>query len=171
MSQVQQSMNLLPEYMENYIKDLLSNIYNVDEETGAVTGLASKSPLEGTPLFQVDEEGNQVLDAEGNPIPIYETDEEGNPILDQYGNKVQKFEGGVPKPDIIRFTDPQIKALEMITGKFDEEGNIIEGTGGIGAYKDYYDKASKFLDQASLALDPTATTPMFDAQGNPGYHA
>ena len=169
MAQVQQSMNLLPEYMENYIKDLLSNIYNVDEETGEVTGLATKSPLEGTPLFQVDEEGNQVLDAEGNPIPIYETDEEGNPILDQYGNPVQKFEGGVPKPDIIRFTDPQIKALEMITGKFDEEGNYIEGTGGIGAYKDYYDKASKFLDQASLALDPTATTPMFDAQGNPVY--
>ena len=65
MAQVQQSMNLLPEYMENYIKDLLSNIYKVDEQTGAVTGLASKSPLEGTPLFQVDEEGNQV------PINLY----------------------------------------------------------------------------------------------------
>tara|TARA_R100001594_G_scaffold83020_1_gene117697 strand:- start:17126 stop:18331 length:1206 start_codon:yes stop_codon:yes gene_type:complete len=180
MSIVDQSMTQIPAYMEDYIKDMFANIYNVQKDAEGnpildadgnpiVTGLASKSPLEGTPIFETDAEGNEILDAEGNPIPVYELDEEGNQVLDQYGQPVQKFEGGVPKADIIRFTDPQIKALEMFAGQYDDEGNYIEGTGGIGAYQDYYDKATKYLEQAAGALDPTAMTAMYDEQGNPIY--
>ena len=58
MAEVQKSMTLQPEYIENYIKDLLANIYNVDPDNGEVTGIASESPLYGKP----------VTDADGNPV-------------------------------------------------------------------------------------------------------
>ena len=38
-STVNKSMTLQPEYIENFIKDLLSNIYSVDPETGEATGI------------------------------------------------------------------------------------------------------------------------------------
>ena len=70
MSTVQKVTNLPPKYIEDLFKDLFSNLYNVDPETGMVSGLLSKSPLEGTPIFETDEEGNQILDEDGNPIPV-----------------------------------------------------------------------------------------------------
>ncbi len=35
---------------------------------------------DGSPVYQLDEEGNQILDEEGNPIQAYVLDEEGNPV-------------------------------------------------------------------------------------------
>ena len=163
MSTVQKVTNLPPKYIEDLFKDLFSNLYNVDPETGMVSGLLSKSPLEGTPIFETDEEGNQVLDEDGNPIPVYELDEEGNQVLDQYGDPVQRVEGGVPRPAGIRFTDPQIRALEMLVGKRDDEGNLIldeEGNpidpGGIGAYEDMFGDAESYFDTAGDSLDPSS---------------
>jgi hypothetical protein len=117
---VQKSMVLLPEYQERFLKDLLANVYQVDEDTGMISGFAAKSPLEGVP----------VVDAEGNPV--YQRDAEGNIIYDQYGQPVQQFEGGVAAPDIIRMTEPQIRALQM-------------GEEAVGAYKPFLETAETTL--------------------------
>ena len=64
-----QSQQLLPQYQEEYLKNLLANVYQVqyDQDGNAmldssgqpiVSGLAADSPLYGTP----------VLDDAGNPI-------------------------------------------------------------------------------------------------------
>ena len=124
-----QSTSLLPEYLEKAQKDLLSNIYNVDED-GNVTGIGAESPLYGEPV--VDEMGN----------PVYELDEMGNPALDQYGNPIQKVIGGVPPPDAIRFTDDQERALDMVSE-------------GIGAYKPYTDRSEELIEKGVTALDGT----------------
>ena len=47
---ISKQMTLLPEYQENFLKDLLSNIYNVERDadgqpTGVVTGIAAESLL------------------------------------------------------------------------------------------------------------------------------
>lgn len=117
---IQQSMTLLPDYQERFLKDILANVYQVDEGTGTISGIASVSPLLGTPVF----------DAEGNPV--YQRDSAGNILYDQYGDPVQQYEGGVPAPDVIRFTDPQRQAMGM-------------GVSGIGAYQPYLESAEKTL--------------------------
>jgi hypothetical protein len=119
---VQKSMVLLPEYQERFLKDLLANVYQVDEDTGMISGFAAKSPLEGVP----------VVDAQGNPV--YQRDAEGNIIYDQYGQPVQQYEGGVAAPDIIRMTEPQVRALEM-------------GQEAVGAYKPMLEAAQATLGQ------------------------
>jgi hypothetical protein len=109
MSEVQKQMTLQPEYIENFLKDLLANIYQVQrdddgnvvlDEAGnpIVTGIAAQSPLYGEPQF--DEDGN----------PIYQKDADGNVITDQYGNPIQEVIGGVAAPDIIGL---QIHSLEQ----------------------------------------------------------
>ena len=57
-------------------------------------------------------------------------------VLDQYGNPIQEVEGGVAPPDIIGFTDPQLRAMEMLTGKYDADGKLMrtEGTGVADPY-------------------------------------
>jgi len=119
---ISKSMVLLPEYQERFLKDLLANVYQVDEGTGMISGFAAKSPLEGVP----------VVDAQGNPV--YQRDAEGNIIYDQYGQPVQQYEGGVAAPDIIRMTEPQIRALEM-------------GQEAVGAYKPMLEAAQATLGQ------------------------
>lgn len=42
------------------------------------------------PVYELDADGNQVLDADGNPIPVYETNEDGTQVLDENGDPVQK---------------------------------------------------------------------------------
>jgi hypothetical protein len=149
MSEVQKQMTLQPEYIENFLKDLLANIYQVQrdddgnvvlDEAGnpIVTGIAAQSPLYGEPQF--DEDGN----------PIYQKDADGNVITDQYGNPIQEVIGGVAAPDIIGFTDPQLRAMEMLGGRYDEDGNFIPGTEGTGKYQPYLDKAQEAMD---LGLD------------------
>ena len=44
---ITKSMNLLPEYQEKFLKDLLANIYQTDEDTGEISGIAAVSPLYG----------------------------------------------------------------------------------------------------------------------------
>ena len=104
------NMSLLPEYQENFLKDLLANIYQVDEETGEITGIAASSPLYGKPVL--DESGQQMyVGADGTYV--------SDPSLaatDQYGEPIFATEGGVAVPDIIGFTDPQIDAIRRMTG-------------------------------------------------------
>ena len=56
---LQQSQQLLPEYQEQFLKDLLANIYQTDPETGQVSGIAAISPLYGQPML--DEQGNPLF--------------------------------------------------------------------------------------------------------------
>ena len=75
---IQKSMTLLPEYQDEFLKNLLANIYQVDEQSGTITGIAAKSPLEGQQYYQTADGGSPLdpsaaaLDAAGNPIRLYE---------------------------------------------------------------------------------------------------
>ena len=165
---VQKSMTLLPQYQEDFLKNLLANVFQtedvIDPDTGKVTGtkisgFASQNPLLGTPVFNED------------GTPMYQKDEEGNIQYDQYGDPIQVFEGGVAAPDIIRFTDPQIKAMELLTGAPTIDPVTGEKTydySGIGAYKDQLNKAKGTLDLGQQAYQMGIGTPMFttDAEGN-----
>lgn len=126
----QETISLLPEYQEKFLKDLLSNIYRVDPTTGQPSGIAATSPLYGTP----------VVDAEGKPV--YELDAQGKPRLDIRGQPIQKVEGGVPRPEIMPFTDAQRKAIEM-------------GVQGIGAYGPMLKAAEGTLGQGVSSLSGT----------------
>lgn len=148
--EVAKSMTLLPEYQEKFLKDLLANVYQVDEKTGMITGIAAKNPLEGTPR----------VDAQGNPI--YKRDAQGNIMMDQFGAPVQEFEGGVPRPELIRFTDPQRTALQM-------------GEAGIGAYKPLLAEAEKTLGSGLGAYQQGVTalggsTAAFDPLSYKSYY-
>tara|TARA_R110000824_G_scaffold269373_1_gene457904 strand:+ start:18 stop:1271 length:1254 start_codon:yes stop_codon:yes gene_type:complete len=138
----------LPEYQEKYLKDLMANVYQTDEE-GNVSGIASSSPLYGTP----------VTDAEGNPV--YELDEQGNPRLDQYGEQIQQVEGGVPRPDVMRMTQAQQDAIALQKS-------------GIGLYEDAMDLGAKTLGTGLGAYQSGlntlgGTTQMFDPSGGMNY--
>lgn len=131
----------LPEYQEKYLKDLMANVYQTDED-GNVSGIASSSPLYGTP----------VTDAEGNPV--YELDEQGNPRLDQYGEQIQQVEGGVPRPDVMQMTQAQQDAIALQKS-------------GIGLYEDAMDLGAQTLDTGLGAYQSGVdtlggTTQMFD---------
>ena len=73
---IQKSMTLLPEYQEEFLKNLLANIYQVDEESGTITGIAARSPLQSQQYFQTAEGGSTLdpsaaaLDEAGNPIRL-----------------------------------------------------------------------------------------------------
>ena len=54
---VMKSMTLLPEYQEEFLKNLLANIYQVDPETGTITGIAARSPLESQ-YYQTEDGGS-----------------------------------------------------------------------------------------------------------------
>jgi hypothetical protein len=93
---LQQSQQLLPEYQERFLKDLLANIYQTDPETGQVSGIAAISPLYGQPML--DEQGN----------PLFRTADGGftsDPTqaqTDQFGVPIEAVQGGVPRPDIMQ---------------------------------------------------------------------
>jgi hypothetical protein len=154
---LQQQQQLLPEYQERFLKDLLANVYQTDPTTGQVSGIAAISPLLGRP--QLDEQGR----------PLYQTADGGtttDPALarrDQRGEPLAALEGGVPRPDIMQFTPAQQRALEMgaqgigLYGPMMEQaeqtmgagiGAFQQGIGGIGgttgafdpqAYRQFYD--------------------------------
>ena len=92
-------------------------IYDVDPETGAQT----PRPKE-VQIFQFetvkDEEGNDVLDEEGNVQYVYETDAEGNTIYatDDEGNQILDEEGN---------PIPRKKLLYEVEYKYDEDGNLV----------------------------------------------
>ena len=128
-------LQLMPEYQERYVKDLLSNLYRteqqpvldeegnpvLDDEGNPVTrsvpaGIASRSPLLGQPQF--DEDGN----------PVYKRDSSGNLILDARGQPIQEVIGGVPRPDVMPLTPAQQQAIQL-------------GIQGIGAYAPLMEEA------------------------------
>jgi hypothetical protein len=123
---LQQSQQLLPEYQERFLKDLLANIYQTDPETGQVSGIAAISPLYGQPML--DEQGN----------PLFRTADGGftsDPTqaqTDQFGVPIEAVQGGVPRPDIIRFSPAQQQALEL-------------GAQGIGLYEPMMEQAEATL--------------------------
>ncbi len=132
----QQSMTMLPEYQERFLKDLLANVYRteqkekIDPATGEVmldesgqpimesyaAGIAAVNPLLGTPQF----------DAEGKPV--YQRDEAGNLVLDASGQAIQEVIGGVPRPDVMPLTPAQQQAINL-------------GISGIGAYAPMMEEA------------------------------
>ena len=123
---LQQSQQLLPEYQERFLKDLLANIYQTDPETGQDSGIAAISPLYGQPML--DEQGN----------PLFRTADGGftsDPTqaqTDQFGVPIEAVQGGVPRPDIIRFSPAQQQALEL-------------GAQGIGLYEPMMEQAEATL--------------------------
>ena len=148
---VQKSMVLLPEYQERFLKDLLANVYQVDEETGMISGFAAKSPLEGVPVF----------DAQGNPV--YQRDTEGNIIYDQYGQPVQQFEGGVAAPDIIRMTEPQIEALRMGQEAVGAYRPMLEAAGRtLGTGLEAFQQGIAGLGASTAAYDPRSYRAFYD---------
>ena len=126
-----QTQSYLPDYQEQYLKDLLANIYGTDPETGEVTGIASRSPLEG----------KLVTDDDGNPV--YEMNADGSQKLDFSGNPIQETIGGVARPDIARFTDAQKQAIKL-------------GMEGVGAYQPMMDKGAATVEKGLGIFDEGA---------------
>lgn len=161
---ITKSMNLLPEYQEKFLKDLLANIYQTDEDTGEISGIAAVSPLYG----------EAVLDAEGNPM--FEaadgsgfTSDASLAKTDQYGNPIEGTQGGVAAPDVMRFTDAQTDAIRRMTGYTDPETGEVVYESGLGAYQPYLEKAEDTYDKgiASIAgstgaYDPTSYKDFYD---------
>lgn len=177
---VVKSMTLLPEYQEKFLKDLLANIYQVDPETGTITGIAARSPLESQQYYQTEDGGSTLdpsaaaVDEAGNPIRLYEaaaggfTSDPTMAAMDQYDQPIFAMEGGVGAPDIIGFTDAQVDALDRLMGATDEEGNVIY-EGMLEAYKPYLDEALQTFQtgvdtvEASTAqYDPTSYKQFYD---------
>ena len=157
---ISKQMTLLPEYQEDFLKDLLANIYQVDPETQEVTGIASKSPLYGEPIL--DASGNQMfVGADGNP-----TSDSTQAQVDQYGNPVMATDGGVAAPDVIRFTDAQQKALNLLTGDIDPKTGKYTYS-GIGAYQDELDRAKDVQELGVSAVDDSMGR--YDPQGQIVY--
>ena len=158
---VQKVMNLLPEYQEKFLKDLLANIYQVDEKTGTITGIAAESPLYGKPAYQAEGGGTTLnfeeaaFDEEGNAIQFYETPEgeyttdASLAATDQYGTPIFAVEGGVAAPDVIRFTEPQVEALRLAQEQ-------------VGAYQPFVDRSEQVYEQGVSAL--ADTTGAYDPQ-------
>jgi len=165
---LQQTQSLPPEYIEKLYKDIIANLYNVDEETGEITGLLATSPLLGEQQYAIktDAEGNELYDAEGNPIfdenrPLYEmengeyTEDASLAATDQRGNPILAVKGGVSAPEVAALTENQKEAIRMMA----EEG--------IGRYEDYFTGAQDLYDKAEAAID--ASTAMYDPRGQIQY--
>ena len=177
---VMKSMTLLPEYQEEFLKNLLANIYQVDEETGTITGIAARSPLESQQYYQTEDGGSTLdpsaaaVDEAGNPIRLYEaaaggfTSDPTMAAMDQYDQPIFAMEGGVGAPDVIGFTDAQVDALDRLMGATDEEGNVIY-EGMLEAYKPYLDEALQTfqtgvdtVDASTAQYDPTSYKEFYD---------
>jgi len=150
---IQKQMTLLPDYQEKFLKDLLANIYQTDEETGTITGIAAQSPLYGQPVYQMEGGGTTLdptqaaVDEAGNKIQFYQTAEgefttdASLAATDQYGEPIFAVEGGVAAPDIIGFTDAQVDALRRMTGYTDPETGEVIYEGMMESYQPYLDQA------------------------------
>jgi len=177
---VMKSMTLLPEYQEEFLKNLLANIYQVDPETGTITGIAARSPLESQQYYQTEDGGSTLdpsaaaVDEAGNPIRLYEaaaggfTSDPTMAAMDQYDQPIFAMEGGVGAPDVIGFTDAQIDALDRLMGATDEEGNVIY-EGMLEAYKPYLDEALETfrtgvdtVEASTAKYDPTSYKEFYD---------
>ena len=159
---VSKVMNLLPEYQENFLKDLLANIYQVDEESGTITGIAAQSPLYGQPIMD-PETGEQMYEAADG---TYTTDP-AMAAMDQYGEPIFAVEGGVAVPDVIGFTDPQTQAIARLTGGVDPvTGEQYESM--MGAYKPYLDRAEDVFETGVTSLEDSQE--LYDPQSYKEYY-
>ena len=176
---VSKSMTLLPEYQEDAFKDLIANVFNVDKETGEITGIATENPMEGKLVYQLEgggttlNEAEALRDADGAAVQAYEaleggyTDDVAKAALDQYGAPLYALEGGVNEAEVIGFTDAQIEAINRLTGS--GEFSIENGGPGsmMGSYQPYFDKA---LDAYDSGLDIAASsTGRYDPRGQIEY--
>ena len=158
---VSKVMNLLPEYQEEFLKDLLANIYQVDEESGTITGIAAQSPLYG----------QQIMDPETGE-PMYQaadgtyTTDPAMAVTDQYGEPIFATEGGVAAPDVIGFTDPQTQAIARLTGGVDPvTGEQYESM--VGSYQPYLDRAEEVFETGVTSLE--GSQGMYDPEGQIVY--
>lgn len=159
---IQKQMTLLPDYQEKFLKDLLANIYQVDEETGTITGIAATSPLYGTPVMDPETGEQMYVGADG----AFVTDPT-QAVTDQYGEPILATEGGVAAPDIIGFTDAQMQAIARMTGGVDPvTGEQYEGM--MESYQPYLDTA---LDTFTSGTDiaQAAGTARYDPLGQIVY--
>ena len=163
---ITKNMNLLPEYQEKYLKDLLANIYQTNEETGEISGIATQSPLYGNPVL--DEAGNPMFEALAGGF----TSDAALAKTDQYGTPIEGTEGGVAAPDVMRFTDAQTEALRRMTGYTDPETGEVVYESGVGTYKPFLEDSRGTFGKGIAALDSSmgAYNPQgqiqYDAQGN-----
>ena len=133
---LQQTQQVLPEYQERFLKDLLANIYYTDPETGQVSGIAATSPLYGRP--QYDASGNLLYQTAGGQT----TTDPTQAMRDQHGQPMPVVAGGIPRPDIMQFTPAQQRAVELMTGKYNPATGQYEG-GGIGLYQPMMEQAER----------------------------
>ena len=159
---IQKQMTLLPDYQEKFLKDLLANIYQVDEETGTITGIAATSPLYGTPVMDPETGEQMYVGADG----AFVTDPT-QAVTDQYGEPILATEGGVAAPDIIGFTDAQMQAIARMTGGVDPvTGEQYEGT--MDAYQPYLDQSLEAFTSGTDIAE-TAGTARYDPLGQIVY--
>ena len=159
---VSKVMNLLPEYQENFLKDLLANIYQVDEESGTITGIAAQSPLYGQPVMD-PATGEQMYQAADGTYTADVT----QAMTDQYGEPIFAVEGGVAAPDVIGFTDPQTQAIARLTGGVDPvTGEQYESM--MGAYKPYLDRAEQVFETGVTSLEDSQG--LYDPQSYKEYY-
>ena len=159
---IQKQMTLLPDYQEKFLKDLLANIYQVDEETGTITGIAATSPLYGTPVMDPETGEQMYVGADG----AFVTDPT-QAVTDQYGEPILATEGGVAAPDIIGFTDAQMQAIARMTGGVDPvTGEQYEGM--MESYQPYLDKALETFTSGTDIAE-TAGTARYDPLGQIVY--
>ena len=159
---VSKVMNLLPEYQENFLKDLLANIYQVDEESGTITGIAAQSPLYGQPVMD-PATGEQMYQAADGTYTADVT----QAMTDQYGEPVFAVEGGVAAPDVIGFTDPQTQAIARLTGGVDPvTGEQYESM--MGAYEPYLDRAEQVFETGVTSLEDSQG--LYDPQSYKEYY-
>ena len=163
-----QTQQLLPEYQEEFLKNLLSNIYQVELDAAGnplldangqpiVSGIAAESPLMGVPVF--DDQGN----------PVYERDAQGNIRTDFRGNPIQVVEGGVVPPDIAPFVTNQLEAIKLAesgVGAYQPFFTSAEGT--IGGAAGRIPGAAGMFTQGQAGLP--ATTGAYDTSGYLSYY-
>lgn len=148
---IYKSMNVIPEYQERYLKDLLSNVYNVELDDAGnplldadgqpiVSGIAADSPLYGTPVLDAD--GNQMFETDPNT---------GEQMLDFRGQPIPMVEGGVRRPDVAPLTPNQLEAIRL-------------GEEGVGAFSPMFDQAQQSFGGVQLDADGN---PVLDAEGQP----
>jgi len=160
---IQKQMSLLPEYQEKFLKDLLANIYQTDEETGTITGIAAQNPLYGTPVMD-PQTGAQMYEATDGTYTADVT----QAMTDQYGEPIFAVEGGVASPDVIGFTDPQTQAIARLTGGVDPvTGEQYQSM--MGSYQPFIDSAQDTFNQgvsavegSTGAFDPTSYKQFYD---------
>jgi len=175
---IQKQMSLLPEYQEKFLKDLLANIYQTDEETGTITGIAAKNPLYGQPIYQTEDGSTTqdptqaMMDPDGNPIQFYETEggeyttDPTQAMMDQYGAPIFAVEGGVAVPDVIGFTDSQTEAIARLTGGVDPvTGEQYESM--MGAYQPFIDDSLSAFESGVSAVEGSMGA--YDPQGQIQY--